>query len=141
MGRPRKIKSAQDMERLWEAYKTYCDNRTAIITAFDKRRAVFVSEELIKPVTYTLKGFCLFIGISRSKFYATYEKDEAFRDTIARARGECELDARVKFETGQIHPRLAAIWMGNYGYGYAAAKIKAVTVTSDWVNAVMDTAN
>jgi len=43
------------------------------IAVFDKRQGAFVSAELIQSVTvtYTLKGFCLFIGIAQSKFYET----------------------------------------------------------------------
>ena len=31
-------------------------------------------------------------------------------------REECEVDARMKFETGQIPTQLAGLWMSNYGY-------------------------
>ena len=33
-----------------------------------------------------------------------------------RIREECEVDARKKFETGQLPGKLAGLWMSKYGY-------------------------
>jgi len=137
MGRPRKIKSVEEMEILWAAYKTYCNNQSALICKFSQTRGTFITKNLNLPVTYTVQGFCVYIGLARSKFYDTYGKDPAFRDAITRARDECEVDARKKFESGQIPHRLAAIWMGNYGYGVNVAKVDALEQIDDWINTLL----
>lgn len=116
MGRPRKIKSAKEMEELWEQYKEQCNNRLVMTHDFSSKNSEFVSAELKKSVTYTVEGFCRFLGIVRSTFYDTYENDPKFSDTVTRIREECEIDAREKFELGIIPPQLAGLWMSNYGY-------------------------
>lgn len=116
MGRPRKIKSAKEMEELWEQYKEQCNNRLVMTHDFSSKNSEFVSAELKKSVTYTVEGFCRFLGIVRSTFYDTYENDPKFSDTVTRIREECEIDAREKFELGIISPQLAGLWMSNYGY-------------------------
>ena len=116
MGRPRKIKSAKEMEELWEQNKEQCNNRLVMTHDFSSKNSEFVSAELKKSVTYTVEGFCRFLGIVRSTFYDTYENDPKFSDTVTRIREECEIDAREKFELGIISPQLAGLWMSNYGY-------------------------
>ena len=116
MGRPRKIKSVKEMEELWEKYKERCNNRLVMTHDFSSKNSEFVSAELKKSVTYTVEGFCRFLGIVRSTFYDTYENDPKFSDTVTRIREECEIDAREKFELGIIPPQLAGLWMSNYGY-------------------------
>ena len=69
------------------------------------------------PVTYTLKGFCLFIGLTEQGLQATYAKDPKFESVITRMREECEQSARRSFEQGTIPSQLAGLWMSNYGYG------------------------
>jgi hypothetical protein len=72
------------------------------------------------PVTYTIKGFCKFIGMSEANFYITYDRNEKFKSVITRMKEECEVDAREKFENGTINSRLAGLWMSNYGYSTKA---------------------
>lgn len=116
MGRPRKIKSVKALEEAWNEYKLYCDHQSVLTHEFSAKNSEFVSKKLQKSITYTIEGFCAYIGLSRSKFYETYAEDERFRDTVTRMREECEVDARTKFETGQIPSQLAGLWMSNYGY-------------------------
>ena len=116
MGRPRKIKSAKELEEKWEEFKKHCDNYTVLVHDFSAKNSEFVSAELKKSITYTIEGFCVFIGMARSDFYDIYAKDERFSDIVTRMREECEIDARLKFETGQIPPQLAALWMSKHGY-------------------------
>lgn len=116
MGRPRKIKSVKALEEAWEAYKAWCDEQIVLAHEFSAKNSEFVSAELQRSITYTIEGFCVFIGLARSKFYSTYGEDERFGDTVTRMREECEVDARRKFETGQIPTQLAGLWMSNYGY-------------------------
>lgn len=116
MGRPRKIKSVKALEEAWEEYKNYCDNQVVLTHEFSQKNSEFVSANLKKKITYTIEGFCVFIGLARSKFYETYSEDERFRDIVTRMKEECELDARAKFETGQIPSQLAGLWMSKYGY-------------------------
>ena len=116
MGRPRKIKSVKALEEAWEEYKEMCDDQTVLAHEFSAKNSEFVSAELKRSITYTIEGFCVYIGLARSKFYSTYGEDERFGDTVTRMREECEVDARRKFETGMIPTQLAGLWMSNYGY-------------------------
>lgn len=116
MGRPRKIKSVKALEDAWEEFKNYCDNQTVLTHEFSAKNSEFVSKELKRKITYTIEGFCVYIGISRSSFYQIYGEDEKFSDIVTRMKDECELDARAKFETGQIPSQLAGLWMSKYGY-------------------------
>lgn len=116
MGRPRKIKSVKALEAAWAEYKAFCDNQMVMSHEFSQRSSVFVSAELQRKVTYTIEGFCVFIGLARSKFYDTYANDDAYRDMVTRMKEECEVDARTKLETGQIPSQLAGLWMSHYGY-------------------------
>lgn len=116
MGRPRKIKSVKALEEAWEEYKDKCDNKKVVAHEFSAKNSEFVTDVLRRSITYTIEGFCVYIGLARSKFYETYAEDERYRDTVTRMREECEVDARTKFETGQIPTQLAGLWMSNYGY-------------------------
>jgi len=116
MARPRKFKSVKQFEEAWENYKDDCNNQMVLTHDFSSKNSEFVSKELKRSVTYTVEGFCVFIGLARSKFYETYGEDERFRDTVTRIREECEIDARRKFELQVIPSQLAGLWMSNYGY-------------------------
>lgn len=138
-GRPRKIKSAAEMERLWEEYKANCDNQSVLTHEFSAARAEFVSKELRKKITYTIEGFCVFLKISKNAFYSTYAEDERFRDLVTRIREECEVDARGKFETGQIPSQLSGLWMSRYGYGTNSnVKVGAEELVNDWISGVLE---
>ena len=116
MGRPRTFKTPKALEKAWEDYKIWCDTQQTLTHEFSQKNACFVSRELTRRVTHTIEGFCVWVGLSRQAFYDTYSDDPQFLDTVTRMREECEVDARMKFELGEIDPRLAALWMGNYGY-------------------------
>ena len=116
MGRPRKIKSVKALEEAWQEYKLRCDNRAVLTHEFSAKNSEFVSKHLKRKITYTIEGFCVFIGLARSRFYETYAEDERYRDMVTRMREECEVDARTKFETGEIPSQLAGLWMSHYGY-------------------------
>ncbi len=114
--RPKKIKSVKAMEEAWEDYKRHCDSREVLCHDFSSKNSEFVTAKLHKAVTYTILGFCNFIGLTRSSFYDTYMNDPKFSDIVTRISEECELDAREKFELGIIPPQLAALWMSKHGY-------------------------
>lgn len=116
MGRPRKFKTAKALSDAWEEYKTWCDSREAMTHGFSSKNSKFVSKSLKRSVTYTIEGFCAWVGIARQNFYSTYGDNVLFRDTFTRIREECEVDARMKFELGIIDSRLASLWMSRYGY-------------------------
>lgn len=116
MGRKPKIKSPEEMEEKWEEFKFYCDNQEVLVHDFSSKNSEFVSDKLTKRITYTIEGFCVFIGIPRSVFYNVYAKKKKFEDIVTRIREECEVDARMKFETGTIPTQLAGLWMSKYGY-------------------------
>ena len=116
MGRPRKIKSVKALEDAWEEYKEFCNNQMVLSHEFSAKNSEFVSANLKRSITYTIEGFCVFVGLARSTFYQIYGEDAKYSDTVTRMREECEIDARTKFETGQIPSQLAGLWMSNYGY-------------------------
>lgn len=120
MGRPRRFKNVKQLEEAWEAYKLDCDNQMVLTHNFSSKNSEFVSRELKRSVTYTLAGFCVFVGISRAAFYERYVGNEKFADMVMRMKEECEVDARKKFETQMIPSQLAGLWMSKYGYSVRA---------------------
>lgn len=116
MGKPRKIKSPEDMAKAWEKFKEYCDNQEATVYEFSQKNAQFISANVRKKITYTIVGFCVFLGLDKSSFYETYEEDPAYTDIVKRIKVECEADVRAKFENGTIPHQLAALWMSKFGY-------------------------
>lgn len=116
----RKITSPKKMGELWEEYKANCDSREAMTHNFSQKSGQFVSKKLERAVTYTVLGFCRYIGLARQNFYETYCGDPRYHDITTRIREECEVDAREKFELGLIDPKLAPLWMSKYGYGVKA---------------------
>ena len=116
MGRPRRFKTAKALSEAWEEYKAWCDSREVLAHEFSAKNSEFVSEKLTRKVTYTIEGFCVWAGLPRQSFYATYADSERFCDIVTRMREECEVDARMKFELGEIDTRLAPLWMSKHGY-------------------------
>lgn len=112
--RGRKIKSPAELWRKWEAYKEQCDNATAINRAFSREKGVFICRELPHCTACTIKGFCLFLHISRNSFYTSYAKNPRFEETCTLIREACEVDALEKFETGELPARLAPLWLGRF---------------------------
>ena len=137
MARPRKFRSPKALETKWEEYKNKCNNRVVLTHDFSSKNSEFVSAELRRSVTYTVEGFCVFLGISRQAFYDTYTEDERFLDIVTRIREECEIDAREKFELGMIPSQLAGLWMSKYGYTTKQDVIAEVK-PSDKLAEVMD---
>lgn len=122
-GRPRRFKSARQLEAAWEEYKAWCDRRLAVAHEFSQKECDFVSARLLRPVSYTIEGFCRYSKITRQAFYSRYDKNPAFVDIATRMREEAEVDAREKFEMEVLPTHLAPLWMGRYGY---TAKSEAV---------------
>lgn len=120
MARVRKFGSAKALETAWNEYKSFCDNKTVVTTAFSQKSGDFVTAEIPKPVTYTIKGFCNYVGMTEQAFYSLYDKEEKLELVIACMKEECEIDAREKFENGTIDSRLAGLWMSHYGYSTKA---------------------
>ena len=112
----RKISSPEQMEQLWENYKEYCDNYQVTQTEFSGKESRFVEGTVKRSITYTIEGFCVYIGLARSKFYETYAESEEYRDIVTHMREESEADVRQKFETGTIPTQLSALWMSKFGY-------------------------
>ena len=133
-GRPRKIKSVKALEEAWEAYKADCDNKMVLTHDFSAKNSEFVSKELRKSITYTIEGFCVYVGIARSAFYADYADNPKFQDMVTRMKEECEVDARTKFEVGAIPSQLAGLWMSRHGYSTKTDSnidIEPVVITND----------
>ena len=93
-----------------------CNQKLVLTHDFSSKNSEFVSAELKRSVTYTIEGFCVYVGISRSAFYERYAGDEKYADMVTRMREECEIDAREKFELGIIPSQIAGLWMSKYGY-------------------------
>ncbi|GLC82632.1 hypothetical protein [Lacrimispora brassicae] len=74
MGRPLKIKMPEEMEQIWEDYKNDCDNQEVLIHDFSSKNSEFVSATLTCSITYTVKGFCMFVRIFRHAFYEHYSQ-------------------------------------------------------------------
>lgn len=109
--------SKKRMAELWEAYKVKCDHNTKVQTDFSQREGRHITSLVPSPISYTIKGFCSFIGLTEQGFYATYNRDPRFESVIVRMKEECEISARRLFETGEIPSQLSTLWMGNFGYG------------------------
>lgn len=116
MGRPRRFKSAKQLEETWEEYKEYCDNQVVLTHDFSSKNSEFVSKELKRSITYTIEGFCVYAGISRASFYEHYAGNDRYTDIVTRMKEECEVDARKKFELQLIPSQLAGLWMSKHGY-------------------------
>ena len=116
MGRPRVFKTSKKLEAAWEEYKQKCDTNTVKVWEYNKNTKKWVETEIVKPVTYTIEGFCVWSGLTRQAFYKNYMENEGFVDMATRLREECEVDQRQKFETDTINPKLAGLWMGRWGY-------------------------
>ena len=80
MGRPRKFKNVKQLEQAWQAFKDECNNQVVLTHEFSAKNSEFVSKELKRSITYTIEGFCVYAGISRSAFYETYAEDKHFSD-------------------------------------------------------------
>lgn len=76
----------------------YCNAFANYIKATEiLKNQTFMSKELKRSITYTIAGFCVFAGISRSVFYDTYMNKKRYSDIVTRMKEECEVDAREKF--------------------------------------------
>ena len=115
MGRPRKIRSRAELEEKWKEYKKHCDSQTVTVSRISRKTERVIRRTLNKRLSYTIEGFCCWLGLSRSAFYETYERK--YPDIVTRVREECEVDCRRKFETGELPSYLAGLWMSKYGYG------------------------
>ena len=125
MGKRKKF-TPDELVQKWTEYKAYCDDYHVLVHDFSAKNSEFVSAELQHSITYTIEGFCAWLGLSRSAFYANYRDCKRYADIVTRMREECEVDARRKFETGQLPTQLSGLWMSKYGYTTkAAAEITA----------------
>lgn len=113
---PRKIKSPKQLAKAWDDYKDICDNSYVARTEFSQKNGVFVTQPVPSSISYTIEGFCVYLGLGRQNFYGTYDKDPAYHDIITRIREECEVDVRKKFEKGILNAKLAPLWMSKFGY-------------------------
>lgn len=115
-GRPKKISSPKKMADAWEEFKQRCDSKTVVRTEFSQRESRFVTETIPAPVSYTLLGFCNYLGLSTQAFSEYYESDERFVGVVNRVKQECEEDVREKFENKTIPQQLSGLWMSKFGY-------------------------
>ena len=116
MGKRLRFKKPEELLETWEMYKEDCDSQMVLTHDFSSKNSEFVSKELKRSITYTIEGFCVFAGISRSAFYDTYANKKGYSDIVTRMKEECEVDARKKFELQVIPSQLAGLWMSKYGY-------------------------
>lgn len=116
-GRPRKIGSPQEMYEKWIEFKEQCDTHECIRTEFSQKLGKFVTQKVTSPISYTLLGFALFIGITDDTFRDTYENDKDFFGIVSMIQRECEEDVRGKFEDKTLPSQLSGLWMSKFGYG------------------------
>ena len=112
----RKFVSPEDMWQKWEEYKKSCESVPVRVTEFSSKEGRFITDTIYKTITCTIEGFCVFVGIARSKFYETYANSEEYRDIVTRMKNESEQDVRSKFETGSIPTQLSGLWMSKFDY-------------------------
>ena len=115
-GSGRKVKSPEEMEKLWDEYKQWCDTQTITKTEFSSRLGEFITAQIPASITYTIIGFCGYIDLTLSAFYDTYKNDPDYSEIVSRMERDCEIDVRRKFEVGAIPTNLAALWMSKHGY-------------------------
>lgn len=121
MARPRKFKTPKELEEAWKEYCNYCINHKGKETAFSSKLGKFITAEVPKPISPSIKGFCQHIGLVRQALYKTYENKKGFCDTFTRMREEEEVLTLMLYETGQLPPQLAPLRLSQYGY---STKIK-----------------
>ena len=109
---------AEDMAEDYEEYinSDKCRNHKKTRTIIDKDTLQAVEIEVASPRSPTIKGFCLWSGISVQAWYNNYTDNPIFAPTVAQITADCEYETRGLFEDGQIPSNLAALWMGGYGY-------------------------
>jgi hypothetical protein len=111
---PKKHLTKYYLVKLWEEYKDYCNNKTTVKTAFSAKEGRSIEGVVSTPISFTIEGFCLYIGLNRKNFYETYDNLEEYRYITTRIREEVEQDAREKFETETLPSKLAGLWMSRY---------------------------
>lgn len=114
MGKKKACASVKGLEALWEQYKDHCDHQTVLTYNYNASSRQYIPQELQKCITYTIEGFCVYVGLSRTVFRERYERDPKYSDLVTRMREECEVDAWNKFELQQLPPQLAGRWMDRY---------------------------
>ena len=62
MGRARKFRSVKALEEAWEAFKLDCDNQIVLTHDFSSKNSEFVSKDLKRSVTYSMKNDSNIIG-------------------------------------------------------------------------------
>ena len=116
VGRSRKIGSPEEMHALWEEYRADCDSHMKPQSVIGRDGRV-TNVLIAAPLTHTITGFCLYIGLTESSFDRTYRNDEDYADLIELIEMDTEIDARSKFEDGSLNAKLAPLWMGRHkGY-------------------------
>lgn len=157
MARPKMFTPAELLKK-WEQFKEKCDNHTIVntvntksVTTEGKEKSTVKQDQtqtVRSPISYTIEGFCVFLGITRQAFYETYcknnednlsEEDKEFLDIVEFIREESEIDVRSKFETGQLNSRLAPLWMSKYGYSQKCeSKVNANVDPSDKLSSILE---
>lgn len=113
-----KFRTPKSMWDAWCRYKDDCNGRTKLQTTFSQKEGRHITEEVPAPVSYSFRGFCLWVGMTEENFYLTYQKsnEDKFSSVIARMKQECEIDTKEKLESGQIESRLSGLLLSRYGY-------------------------
>ena len=157
MGR-HKTFTVEELWEKWQEFKEKCDNNTinnkvnTINKVTEGKKTTTVKQDhkqsVRSPISYTIEGFCVFLGITRQAFYETYckentenlsEEDKEYLDIVELIKEESEVDTRAKFETGQINSRLAPLWMSKYGYSQKCeSKVDASMDASDKLSSILE---
>lgn len=109
---------ADDMAECFEEYlqSDMCLGHTKKQTIIDKDTYEVAVVGVPAPRSPTIKGFCLYAGLTPSAWYVDYADNPKYASTVERITAYCETEVRGMFEDGEIPQNLAALWMGRYGY-------------------------
>lgn len=77
MAKKKACASVKGLETLWEQYKDHCDHQTVLTYNYNASSKQYIPQELQKCITYTIEGFCVYVGLSRTAFRKRYGKNHS----------------------------------------------------------------
>jgi hypothetical protein len=112
IGRPKKYKSAKQMQVVIDSYFEKCDKNT--VQVYDKKAECVI--EIEKPIPYTIEGLCVALNMDRVSLL-NYAKDEEFFSTVKAAKDKVLSSLVEKSISGGAVPSIAIFLLkNNYGY-------------------------
>ena len=97
VGRPRKISSPEEMDRLVDEYVAMCRNPE-------------------KPQPILLTGLILHLGLSSRESFDEYKSYDGFSDSVKRAKMIVEMEYEGRLVTGSTAPAASIFALKNFGW-------------------------